>query len=1178
MEVRTTVPLRPLILLSVFVSSLVSPLGAGAQTASLVEDIETQEVMDPSGAPYPIYPLAQGLFFKAFDATSGSEPWATDGTVPGTRMLADLCQGSCDNSRTEVLGTLGGRLLWREGQIWSTDGSPAGTLLLTDPDLAIGYEATNTVIVGNRLYFPGCREPEPRCVLWSTDGTPEGTAPVPLVTPDPTLDRASDLVAGKDRLYYVAAFSRGSRAQLWMADAGGARRVVELPEGRFEMWTVWGNLLFFSVKADATQDLWVSDGTAGGTRSVASFAGSLKTWLSTGPTGLYFIADDIVHGHEIWRSDGTAGGTRRLTEFGYFAPFYLFAFDDGPEGWAFEIDGRLLFAADDHLTGPRLWTSTGTPGSTRAISESSLGSRLFRAGNRVFAFRYDAADEDCEVWSFDGRTTGTRIVDGLTARTCGPDTYWDNIVLRVAGSRVYFAASEIAGSRWSIWRSDGTVKGTDRLFSSSSAIRQIAVTGGERRVYFTSGQDLWLMEAGDDARRILGTGLRNGSARPWDLIAHQGKLFFTAVDGGASPERSIWSSEGSAEDTSPFLRMDPDCPSPSQLTSAGSSLVFLCDFSDRQLRRADPATAGGVLLAEEVPRELALLEHRGKVWFSVGQEGEEVWTSDGTPAGTARLVDNAGSPLYAVSYAVSPPVPFVVSDGIDVYVHAARSGEDPYIWRSDGTPAGTIPLLARPPFGRLEVARAGSTTLINLGELWRTDGSALGTVPLTRSGGKPLFESAHRLTAHDGAFYLYGTQGFADWTFYRTNGTEAGTAALVDFTWRHLPYDDDRPLPGPVAVGAKLFFVAADAAHGAELWVSDGTPAGTSLVADISPGSSSSAPSELVAAGGALWFAAYDPVHGRELWRTDGTAAGTRLVQDIAPEALSSSPEQLTVVGDKIFFSADDSVSGRELWIVRPAEPQGCQPSATALCLQGGRFRVEARWRDFQGEGGVGRAVPLSADTGTFWFFDPANVEVLLKVLDGRGLNGHFWVFYGALSSVEYGLTVTDTESGLTRRYSNPAGQLASAGDTQAFGPRGARSAQPDLFTAPPSPPALVRAWTSAAAAAGTCVPEPERLCLNGGRFAVEVSWKDFAGKTGRGTAVPFTGDTGYFWFFAPANVELAVKVLDGTPLNGKFWVFYGALSNVEYTLKVTDTRTGAVREYANPSGRFASVGDTAAF
>jgi hypothetical protein len=110
-------------------------------------------------------------------------------------------------------------------------------------------------------------------------------------------------------------------------------------------------------------------------------------------------------------------------------------------------------------------------------------------------------------------------------------------------------------------------------------------------------------------------------------------------------------------------------------------------------------------------------------------------------------------------------------------------------------------------------------------------------------------------------------------------------------------------------------------------------------------------------------------------------------------------------------------------------------------------------------------------------------------------------------------------------------------------------------------------------------VPSAERLCLNGGRFAVEARWRRTGGSAGSGKAVPLAGgDTGYFWFFDAKNVEVVLKVLDGRPLNGKLWVFYGALSNVEYTLTVTDTQTGAVKTYHNPNGRLASVADTGAF
>jgi type 1 glutamine amidotransferase len=114
--------------------------------------------------------------------------------------------------------------------------------------------------------------------------------------------------------------------------------------------------------------------------------------------------------------------------------------------------------------------------------------------------------------------------------------------------------------------------------------------------------------------------------------------------------------------------------------------------------------------------------------------------------------------------------------------------------------------------------------------------------------------------------------------------------------------------------------------------------------------------------------------------------------------------------------------------------------------------------------------------------------------------------------------------------------------------------------------------------AAAGCQSGSTALCLNEGRFKVEAAWKDFAGRTGAGHTLPLTGDTGAFWFFDPANLEIVLKVLDGRSLNGKFWVFFGALSNVEYTITVTDTATGAVKTYRNPLGRFASVGDTAAF
>ncbi|MEM1206511.1 MAG: hypothetical protein AAGN66_24975, partial [Acidobacteriota bacterium] len=110
-----------------------------------------------------------------------------------------------------------------------------------------------------------------------------------------------------------------------------------------------------------------------------------------------------------------------------------------------------------------------------------------------------------------------------------------------------------------------------------------------------------------------------------------------------------------------------------------------------------------------------------------------------------------------------------------------------------------------------------------------------------------------------------------------------------------------------------------------------------------------------------------------------------------------------------------------------------CMETDTALCLADGRFRVEVTWTDFDGLDGVGTTVPQTTDTGAFWFFNAANLEMMIKVLDGRQSNGNFWVFYGSLTNVEFTLTVTDTITGEVKVYENPLGNFASVGDTSAL-------------------------------------------------------------------------------------------------------------------------------------------------
>ncbi|HEX6203077.1 MAG TPA: hypothetical protein VF100_08755 [Thermoanaerobaculia bacterium] len=112
------------------------------------------------------------------------------------------------------------------------------------------------------------------------------------------------------------------------------------------------------------------------------------------------------------------------------------------------------------------------------------------------------------------------------------------------------------------------------------------------------------------------------------------------------------------------------------------------------------------------------------------------------------------------------------------------------------------------------------------------------------------------------------------------------------------------------------------------------------------------------------------------------------------------------------------------------------------------------------------------------------------------------------------------------------------------------------------------------------CMPDPVTLCLEDGRFRVQVEWMDPTGNGGLAPATQITDDSGEFWFFQPDNVELLVKVLDACvePFD-RYWVFAAGLTNVEIEITVTDTATDITRTYENPQGNpFDPVQDTAAF
>jgi len=170
---------------------------------------------------------------------------------------------------------------------------------------------------------------------------------------------------------------------------------------------------------------------------------------------------------------------------------------------------------------------------------------------------------------------------------------------------------------------------------------------------------------------------------------------------------------------------------------------------------------------------------------------------------------------------------------------------------------------------------------------------------------------------------------------------------------------------------------------------------------------------------------------------------------------------------------------------------------------------------------------------------------------------------------------LTDTQTGQVRQYVNLQGSLASFADTGAFGGAGGSLTADEEALAAEFETGTADGLAASTDALTACIADPGtgRLCLSD-RFDVSVSCSA-PGRTCTPTPVKLTSDTGYFWFFNGANIELMTKVVDGRGLNGKFWFFYGALSDVQYQIQVKDRVTGNTKTYTNPQGQLSSVADT---
>jgi len=245
-----------------------------------------------------------------------------------------------------------------------------------------------------------------------------------------------------------------------------------------------------------------------------------------------------------------------------------------------------------------------------------------------------------------------------------------------------------------------------------------------------------------------------------------------------------------------------------------------------------------------------------------------------------------------------------------------------------------------------------------------------------------------------------------------------------------------------------------------------------------------------------------------------------------------------------------------------------CVAGTDVLCLNNNRFEVRLKYFN-AGTSGQGRGTmhPTTNTTGYFWFFNSTNLEVGVKVLDGSEINGNYWVYHGAITLLDYTLTLRDTVKNVIKSYQKTGTNLCGGGDIGAF-PKSLSMEQTvpsfrDSFEASETGPRL-------ALAKALCSPGATHSCLLGNRFKVVVNQSGAAKP-----AIKLNDETGSVWFYSADNPEVFVKVLDGRAINGKFWVLFGSMTGEPYEVVVTDTVANTTKTYYPPPPLSSLCGDS---
>jgi ELWxxDGT repeat protein len=814
--------------------------GIAERVADLNSEEWTEKIAGVCGvrltwaAPFP------DLVFA--DRGAGCEVFAVDLTAGTATPVAHLGAPGADVG--EYHGRIG-EVTYFEGPssagvgTWRTDGTQAGTWLLSGPDPGEPWwEGEPFVQVGEPwTFFTQYRNDTGR-ELWRTDGTHEGTGPVIDLWPGPTSGVPGPSRILHDGLLYFAGRTPESGTEVWRSDgtAAGTVRLTDFPDGgevvpggRFA--ALPSTVLFLAPGSSGYRGLWRTDGTAAGTEEVWSPpTEGIEPWPGLTVAGSQALF--VVHewkGMSIWRTDGTTAGTTEVMTAPGTSGYPQVVLPLADESWLF------FFGDPEHGVEP--WISDGTPAGTHLWSEIRPGPEGVSLQHELvlpervaagIVLVVDDGTNGFEPWLFPADGSTPHLVADLTP---GEDGSW----IRWLGESDGLLLMAIEGD---LWKTDGTGVGTALVAPLARTISPslpTAFTDAGELLYFVArlpiendGGHPGRTDGTEPGSRLLTGDYGDGNVVAGVSVLDSGTVIGTTDLGESS---LIWSSQG--DEAIPLLDVAVQC-----------DVHHTCPIDYL------PPGAGSV----------SLFAYRSPA------EGTELWSLDGTPQGTQLFLD-----LLPGTDSSRPSRFLDVGD--EVWFTAIDGAEVESLWRSEGTPGTTSPLLdlggdpeARVaalwpidvPSGRLYFLRDDAIGR----DLWYVDSSA----------------SAPEIV---GAGFGYGP-----------------------FTWLG-------------SVGEKVLFVAREAkdpGFGEELWVSDGTAIGTRLLRDIYPGPDGSSIYWSALLGDLLLFSACEPVAGCEVWRSDGTTAGTVRLLDLVPGAASSSPRGFTRIGDFVYFTAERLATGREIW------------------------------------------------------------------------------------------------------------------------------------------------------------------------------------------------------------------------------------------------------------------------